>query len=121
MVPELYRISISEGKGRAVLEILAEDLDLGNRDEFLEGCRRLLEAGQPHLIIDMHGLQRLFSIFIGTVMDVNVKARLEGRRLTVVASDGVTRLFRTVVGPESLEVCPPPGPMGEKGSRRSAR
>jgi len=105
----------------AVLSIASEQLELDQRAEFLGACQQLLDSRMPWLVIDMRGLRRIFSIFVGTVMDVNSRARGEGRRLTVIAREDVGKLFRAVVGPEVLEICQPDSALNGGSRRRSSR
>jgi hypothetical protein len=121
-VPEqLFRLRSSEEKDLAVLQIMTDTLELSHREEFLAACAGLLETTRGRLVIDLRGLRRIFSIFVGTVMDVNAKAGAEGRRLTVIASPDVEKLFRTVVGPETLEICSPASPIARASRRKSTR
>jgi hypothetical protein len=123
-VPEpdqLFRLRSSEKKDLAVLQMMTDTLELSHRAEFLAACARLLETARGRLVIDLRGLRRIFSIFVGTVMDVNAKVRGEGRRLTVIATPEVEKLFRTVVGPESLEICNPASPIAKASRRKSTR
>jgi len=117
---ELCRIKVSDEKDLAVLEVASDTLALSDRDEFLKACGELLDTGRKHVIIDMRGLRRIFSIFLGTVLDVNVKVGKAGGRLTVMASEEVTKLFRTVAGPEILEVCQTERSGRRKSSRRKS-
>jgi hypothetical protein len=107
----------------ALLEITRDSLGMTDREEFLAGCRSLLASGQKHLFIDLRGLRLVFSVFVGTVMDVNVRARADGRRLTVLAGPAVAKLFRSVAGGDAVEidggVAQPEKPRRRISSRRS--
>ena len=120
MTAELCRIKVADDKDLAVLEVVSDTLALSDRDEFLKACGELLETGKKHVIIDMRGLRRIFSIFLGTVLDVNVKVGRAGGRLTVMASEEVSKLFRTVAGPEILEICQAERTGRRKSSRRGS-
>ena len=121
MADELCRITTSEEKDLAVLQLVRDALELSDREEFLGACAKLLDTGRGRLVIDMRGLRRIFSIFVGTVMDVNARARKEGRHLTLMASEEVTSLFRTIVSSEVLDICPTTAPGGKNGRRKSGR
>ncbi len=104
-----------------MLRVVTDVLELSQRQDFLMGCQRLLASEMEWLIVDMRGLRRIFSIFVGTVMDVNARVRGEGRRLTIIASEDVGKLFRTLVGPETLEICQPESELGVRSKRKSSR
>jgi hypothetical protein len=103
-VSELLEVSSDQARSEAVLRVLADEISLSDRDAFMRGCQQLLDTGCSKLVIDFGGLDRVFSIFVGTVMDVNARAHGEGRELEVVAGEGVTRLFRMVADPEVLRM-----------------
>jgi hypothetical protein len=103
---ELVRVSTDRSGSQAVLRVLADDISLGDRDAFMRGCQELLATQCSRLVIDFGRIERVFSIFVGTVMDVNARAHGEGRELEVLAGPGVTRLFRMVAPPEALKISP---------------
>lgn len=88
----------------ALLEVTRTSLEMTDREEFLAGCRALLASGQKHLVIDLRGLTRVFSVFVGTVVDLHARAGAEGRSLKVIASEEVARLFRSVSGGQALDI-----------------
>jgi anti-anti-sigma regulatory factor len=118
---EMFRINESDEKDLAVMQVVSDSLELSHREAFLKACSDLMETDRARLIIDLRGLKRIFSIFVGTIMDVNNTVRGQGRRLTVVASLEVTKLFRTVVGPETLEICQPRPSTRISSRRKSGR
>lgn len=99
-----YRVTAVPEKSAALLSVLRNALEMTDREWFLAGCRELLASGQPNLVIDLRGLRRIFSVFIGSVLDVNARARSEGRRLTVLTSEPVAQVFRSVAGAETLNL-----------------
>jgi hypothetical protein len=119
MPKDLFKIDVVDTEDRATLTVVGDSLEIPDHQEFLKSCGRLLNSGCGSLVVDLRELRRVFSIFVGTIMDANVKAGREGKHLTVVATDGVTRLFRTVVGPEVLDIQPAPG--GGKGGGKSGK
>lgn len=120
MTSELCRVKTSDEKDLAVLQVVSDTLALSDRDEFLKACGELLKSDKKNLVIDMRGLRRVFSIFLGTVLDVNARAGKEGRRLTVMASEDVAKLFRTVTGPDTLDIHEVESRSGRKSSRRKS-
>lgn len=118
MTSELCRVKTSDEKNLAVLQVMSDTLALSDRDDFLKACGELLKSEKKNLVIDMRGLRRIFSIFLGTVLDVNARAGKEGRRLTVMTSEDVAKLFRTVAGPDTLAIREIKPPSARKSSRR---
>lgn len=96
MSDELYRITLSAEKDLAVLQVTRDVLELSDREAFMAGCRELLASDAGRLVIDLRDLRRVFSVFVGTVMDVNVHVREEGRKLVVLASEAVSEVFGAV-------------------------
>ncbi len=104
MPKEICRLTAEPEKGRAILSVNRDTLDMGEQQEFRDGCRQLLETGQDHLYVDLRGLRSLLSIYLDIVLEANGEVRDAGRRFTVLAGERLGDLFRTVVGPEILDV-----------------
>ena len=104
MPKEICHLSDDPEKGRAILTVDRDTLDMGEQQEFRDGCRSLLGTGRAHLYVDLRGLRSLLSIYLDIVLEANGEALEAGRRFTVLASERLGDLFRTVVGPEILDV-----------------
>lgn len=104
MPRETCHLNTEPEKNRAVLLVDRDTLDMSEQQEFRAGCRKLLETGQAHLYVDLLDLRSLLSIYLDIVLEANAEAKKAGRRFTVLASEKLCDLFRTVVGPETLEV-----------------
>jgi len=89
MVDELFRVETVEERGITVLRALSQRLDITQRGSFSEGCDRLLAAETAKIVVDLSDLDRIFSLFIGTLVDLHVRAERAGKHLTVIASDAV--------------------------------
>ena len=114
MANKKFKVSESPDKDAATLKPTGPDLAMDDHSEFLEACRDLVETGRKKLFVDLVGQKRMLSLFIGTVMDVNSKARTEGRSLTVLAGKDLTSLLRCIAGPDVLEINEEtPGPDAE--------
>ena len=104
MTENRFRVAATPEKDTAVLTVLSDSLNMADREAFLAACRELLAGKASNLVIDLRALRRIFSVFIGSVMDVNARAKNEGRRLTVLTTEGVATVFRSVVGTDVLEI-----------------
>jgi hypothetical protein len=89
-------------KGLAILRVGRDTLDMGEQNEFREGCRKLLDSGLVRLYVDLRDLRSLLSIYLDIVLEVNREARAADRDLTVLVGEKLGDLFRTVVGPDVL-------------------
>jgi hypothetical protein len=104
MSREVCQLKTDADKGRAFLRVDRDTLDMGEQQAFRNGCRRLLDSGQPAVYVDLRGLRSLLSIYLDIVLEANSEARAADRRLTVLVGEKLGDLFRTVVGPELLEL-----------------
>jgi hypothetical protein len=104
MPREICHLNSQPDKGRAILRVARDTLDMGEQQEFRSGCRKLLDTGQAHLFVDLRDLRSLLSIYLDIVLEANSEAKAAGRRFTVLVGEKLGDLFRTVVGPELLEL-----------------
>lgn len=104
MPKEICHLTAEPEKGRAILTVDRDTLDMGEQQDFRNGCRQLLDTGQARLYVDLRGLRSLLSIYLDIVLEANREARDAGRSFIVLTSERLGDLFRTVVGPEILEV-----------------
>ncbi len=91
-------------KGRALLAVDRDTLDMGEQQAFRNGCRELLATDQADLYVDLRDLRSLLSIYLDIVLEANNEAKASGRKLTVLVGEKLGDLFRTVVGPELLSL-----------------
>ena len=75
-----------------VLRVKGE-LDFDQRKDFSERVEELLAVSQKRLVVDLTGTRRLFSVFLGSMVDVHQRAEAAGKTLTVLASERVGHLF----------------------------
>jgi hypothetical protein len=104
MSRDVCQLKTEPEKGRALLRIDRDTLDMGEQQAFRSGCRQLLDTGQPEIYVDLRGLRSLLSIYLDIVLEANNEAKAADRRLTVLVGEKLGDLFRTVVGPELLEL-----------------
>lgn len=121
MANPLCKVFALPEKDLAVLQVLRDSLEMSDREAFLAGCRELLATGQHNLLIDLCGLRRVFSVFVGSILDVSARARAENRRLLLKTTTAVAEVFRTVIRPEVLEIIAEPPPEERQPRRHSSR
>ena len=91
-------------KGLAVLEVLRDSVEMADWEQFVKAGARLVGSGQPHLVLDLRGLRRVLSIFIGEAVQFNVEAKKRGKRFTVLAAGHIGDVFKTLLGNDLLEI-----------------
>ena len=87
--PGEYRIERIEERGLAVLRVPGPRLEITGREEFTAACARLLAEPAKKVVVDISAVEGIFSLFIGTLVDVHVRAERAGKRLSVMVSDPV--------------------------------
>ncbi len=102
MPREICHLNAEADKGRAILRVDRDTLDMGEQQSFRSGCRDLLDTGQADLYVDLRGLRSLLSIYLDIVLEANNEAKNANRKFTVLVGEKLGDLFRTVVGPELL-------------------
>ena len=100
----LCQLTTSPETGTAVLEVTTEALGMPDRAEFLAGCQDLMASDQKRLVLDLHSVRRIFSMFMGTIVDLSDRARRNGQSLTVKASPPAADLMRSVLGTRFLDI-----------------
>ena len=71
------------------LRILTPRMDVGHRQAFAEACESLLASRHKSLILDLSGLPRIFSLFIGSLVDLTQRAEAADKRLEIHVTAGV--------------------------------
>jgi hypothetical protein len=104
MPKDICHLTNEPEKGRALLTVDRDTLDMGEQQAFRSGCKELLETGQADLYVDLRDLRSLLSIYLDIVLEANNDAKASGRKLTVLVGEKLGDLFRTVVGPELLSL-----------------
>jgi len=84
-----FKIETVEERGLTVLKMQGQRLEITQRESFGEACDRLLAAETEKIVIDLSDLDRIFSLFIGSLVDLHVRAERSGKRLSVIASEAV--------------------------------
>jgi anti-anti-sigma regulatory factor len=84
-----FRVETIADRGLTVLRVLGPRLEIGSRDEFSRACDGLLSAETGKVAVDLTQVDRIFSLFIGTMVDLHVRAERVGKRLSIMASDPV--------------------------------
>lgn len=76
----------------AVLRVQGE-LEIHNRKVFKEASQALVDAPYERLVLDLTGVTRLFSMYIGSVADLHQRSVDAGKSLTILVTAPVLRIF----------------------------
>ena len=104
MTDKFFVLSETPEEGRAILQLKHDSISLEDWSRFVSACDRLLRTGQKHLILDLRRAHRILSVFIGEALRVNDQARAKGQRFTVLAGGDLVSVFRSLLGPQALEI-----------------
>lgn len=92
------RISSSASGETATLEADCDRLSPADGPAFEAACCRLLQAGQPNLVIDLSKVRHLSSAIVAELSRANVEAEAAGKRLVVLASEEIAPIIRLFLG-----------------------
>jgi len=82
-----------EARGLAILRVESLTLEMADRKEFRRAARTLLGSSMSRPVVDLSGVSRLTSVFIGEIVYLAECARTEDKRLSVIAPKHVAELF----------------------------
>ena len=106
LTPNSPACRLEAGAGaEARLQVLTDILEIGDRDEFSRACDELLKKPAERLIIDLGSLTRIYSLFIGILVDTALRARAAKKELVIRARGSVAESLRlmNVDGTAKLE------------------
>jgi anti-anti-sigma regulatory factor len=98
-----FRLDEMPDRGIAVLRVRGE-LTVENRRAFVALAEKLLACEQPKLVIDLSRLQRVFSMFIGTFIDLDQQARAQGQSLSFMMTQTVADMVRMVRDDDEMAI-----------------
>ncbi len=86
----MERVSDSETR----LIVPGDELRLPDRHEFATACEKLLEGETARIVVDLTCLQNIYSLFIGVLVDVALRAREAQKTLVIRARGNVAESLR---------------------------
>jgi anti-anti-sigma regulatory factor len=86
----LETVSASETR----LIVPGEQLSLKDRTEFTALCEKLLRSGTKTIVVDLTSLQNIYSLFIGVLVDIALRARDAGKTFIIRAGGRVAESLR---------------------------
>ena len=99
-----FEVVPDEARDAAVLKVRVRRLGLPMREEFLAATSELLARPEVKLIVDVSGLSRIFSLFIGALVDLNMRAQQAGKSLAVLTSPGVADQLRGMSLDQNMDI-----------------
>ncbi len=79
-------------RGISVMRVFG-DLDFEHRKDFAHHIDKLLSSENKKIVIDLTETARIFSIYIGTLVDVNQQAISQDKSLTILVSKKQKEFF----------------------------
>lgn len=92
---------------RMVLRVDAPALDLDHRDEFAQAFNALLRSDHERIVVDLQKIDRIFSLFIGSLVDLHQRSDELGKRLQIIVSPEVRETFKRMNLLEALDIDTP--------------
>ena len=86
-----YTVEIILGRNLASLKILGE-LDWECRTDFNRAVEELVATGQDKLEVDLSSINRMGSVFIGTLVDHGIKLSNSGKTLSVMLPANIAKV-----------------------------
>ncbi len=99
-----FEVVPDEEGDAAVLKVRARRLELRMREEFLAAMAELLARPETKLLVEILNLSRIFSLFIGALVDLNMRAQQAGKSLTVLAAPGVVKQLREMSLDRNMDI-----------------
>ncbi|MBN2712420.1 MAG: STAS domain-containing protein [Planctomycetes bacterium] len=88
-----YQVEDVANRNIAVLRVQGE-LDFNDRGEFQNAIDFLFRNERPKLVIDLTRIQRIASVFIGTLVDVGMRAKKDGTPISVMMIKRLAKVCR---------------------------
>ena len=104
MAKKICHLHDEPEKNRAILRVDRDTLDMSEQQEFRDNCRELMSSSHDRLYVDLRSLRSLLSIYLDIVLEANNEARAAGKKFTVLVRERLGDLFRTVIGPELMDI-----------------
>ena len=99
-----FEVVADEEQGLAILKVRARRLELRMREDFLRQTEELLDRPEEGLAVDLSGLPRIFSLFIGALVDLNMRVQRAGKTLAVFVSPAVAGQLRRMSLDQNMDV-----------------
>lgn len=101
-MPE-FTIELVPAHDMAVLRVKGA-LELTDRSVFAAQAAGLVEQEAQTIVLDMTKTSRIFSIFLGTIVDLHKSLESEGRKLVILATPKLAEMFEKISFREVLDI-----------------
>ena len=71
-----------------------DELRFDHRAEFKSALKSLLLSDRSKVVIDLSSTKRMFSVFLGTLVDLQQSLEDHGKTLTILCSPRLLKLFK---------------------------
>jgi len=97
MSPERFPVSLDVEGQVATLTANEAHMEIPLAGEFEEACTKLLDTGQPAMVIDFMQVRTIQSCLIGEVAKTKVIAHDAQRKLKLVTNPKIGEIFRMIL------------------------
>ena len=99
-----FEVVSGEEEDLAVLKVRPRRLELPMRENFVAATAELLERPEARLAVDISNLSRIYSLFIGALVELDLRAKQAGKSLTLIVSAGVAGQLRKMSLDQNMNI-----------------
>jgi len=88
----------------AVLRVFTPEVGMDHKDLFKALTEELLASPQSKLVVDLSKTRRIFSLFIGSLVDLHQRAGKESKTLTILAPKSIYEILQKMNLGDVLDV-----------------
>jgi anti-anti-sigma factor len=98
-----FKIQVIPERDIAIL-VISGSLDFDSRSVFATNIEKLLKRPEKKLVIDMKKVTQLFSVYYGTVIDVDHKAKKLNKNLTLIVNEKLEKMMKVAKIDETINI-----------------
>jgi anti-anti-sigma regulatory factor len=97
MAEPKFPVSMDVEGQKATLTAQGPHLETTDADEFETACGKLLDTGQPSLVVDVTAVHTIQSILIGEIAKTKIIASEAGRKFILIANRKIADIFKMIL------------------------
>ena len=103
MAESKFPVSLDVQGQKATLTAPGPHLETVDADEFEAACGKLLDTGQPSLVVDVTAVQTIQSMLIGEIAKTKIIAAEANRKFLLVTNRKLANVFKMILS-ELVEI-----------------
>jgi anti-anti-sigma regulatory factor len=103
-MPDDFIVEDLPDERSTLLRIETSSLDLGQRDEVARAFDSLLDSRHHRLVVDLRKIGRIFSLFIGSLVDLKQRSEQRNKRLVILVNPQVRETLERMNLAETLDI-----------------